>query len=488
MKKRNLLVALLVGAMVLSSLTGCGNTSKEADSPSVASTEKSDTEDVSEDVSGVTTEKETESGSETLGSSDTEVEDSISSEEAEVKGESLTEEGKVKESETENESDVKLGDYSGFTYTREYIAPTEEDLNSTISDILNSNITEEMKDSGTTKAGDTVIVSFTGSVDGEVLEGLSADEERITLGSEEFLKEFEDAIVGHEVGEDFEVSLEFPNDYSEVDVAGKTAVFDVVVNYIVEQSDAPELSDEWVKENSEYKTVKEYKEAMMKNLEAQANEYADSTAVYSLISDLYAVSSAVVSDEEISEKISSQLDMYKSNAEEQGISYEEYVKDMLSYADYESDEEYVKVFEDSIKESVKDEAEKKKILDAFANAEDVDLSDDAYNKYLESEAEMYGYDSKEEFESELESVGYLDGIRVIFEEMQVGKKLMEISEEVKVTEAMPDTETESVTDTEEITEAESDKSTEVTTEAVTESEEEVVLGESEEIDINEVVE
>lgn len=452
---------MMVGAMVVGSLTGCGNeevstgTGKvvETESATKVVTEEASTDEVVvEDVSEVVAEDQ-----------ETESEEAIEEE---------TEESKL------DENGVYLGDYSGFTYSREYTAPTEADVEETIQDILDSNSTREYLEEGTVADGDTVVVSFTGTIDGEVIDGLSGEEEEFTIGEEVFLAEFEDALVGHDVGEEFEITLEFPEDYIEESIAGKTATITTVVNSIAGPVQEVELTDEWVKENSTYSTVDEYKQGIMEELEMQAEEYADSTAVYSLISDLYNVCYAEVSDEEVAEEFEAEVAIYKNEAKELGMTYEEYVKEVQSYVTYDTDEEYVEAFESSIKATVKEDIEKKKILNAFAEKESVDLSDEAYEQYLEREADIYGYESKDEFVAELESIGYDKYIRTIFEELQIGRKLMEISKLVEAEVAEPET-------TEE-TELVSEGATEVA-EDITEVSTEVAEVETEEV-TTEVVE
>lgn len=416
MKKRNLLVYVMVGALAVCSLSGCGNSEKQPEDKIIVSTEaQSDIPDSETSTEEVTSDEDTETDVET---------------------ESETEESKT------DEKGVYLGDYSGFTYTREYEAPTDEDVEETIQEILDSNITRDYFEEGTVADGDTVVVSFTGSIDGDILDGLSGEEEEFTIGEETFSEEFENALIGHEVGEEFEIILEFPEDYEAEDVAGKTAVLNTVVNSIAGPIQEVELNDEWVKDNTDYATVEEYKAAIMTDLELQAEEYADSVAVYSLISDLYDVSHAEVSDDELAEGIEQKLAIYKNAAEDMGMTYEEYVAEMYAYTsgtENDGETDVVEAFEYSLKETVRSDIEKEKILAAFAEKEAVDLGDEAYEAYLEKEASLYGYESKDEFVAELESIGYDVYIRTIFKEIQVGQKLMEISELVDPEVAEPET-------------------------------------------------
>lgn len=520
MKKRNILVGLLVGTMVISSLTGCGSGKKEAT------------------TEATTTESSTEGNSTEAGA-----------EESEENSEDASEESSETDSESDasglDENGVYLGDYSKFTYTREYTAPTDQDVEDTINDVLESNETREYKEEGTVADGDTVVVSFTGSVDGKEMDGLSGEQEELTIGDGTFIADFENALVGHKVGETFNVDVEFPEDYSEEDVAGKTATMSVVVNSIAGPIQKVELTDEWVKDNTDYDTVEDYKAGIMDTLEKQAEEMADSSAIYSLINDLYNVSYAEVSDEEIDAEANKTIDQYKQDAEDMDMTYEDYVKQLQGYdastdteeasesesteaeseletgtevesesesteagSEVESESETstevetetstavdpVESFEQSIRNAARDTIEQEKIIAAFAEKESVDLSDDAFDAYLERQASLYGYESKDEFKEELDAVGYSDYIQDIFKEYQVGKKLMEISKLVTLDVVEAETDTEAIS--EDGTEAETDVSTddtEVATEVASEedttaSDEDVSLSVGDEVSLEETEE
>lgn len=513
MKKRNILVGLLVGTMVISSLTGCGSDKKESTTEATtteASTEES-AKDSTTDVSEGSSEAESESSTSEL-----------------------------------DENGVYLGDYSNFTYTREYTAPTDQDVEDTINDVLESNETREYKEEGTVADGDTVVVSFTGSVDGKEMDGLSGEQEELTIGDGTFIADFENALVGHKVGETFNVDVEFPEDYSEEDVAGKTATMSVVVNSIAGPVQKVELTDEWVKDNTDYDTVEDYKAGIMDTLEKQAEELADSSAIYTLVNDLYNVSYAEVSDEEIDAEANKTIEQYKQDAKDMDMTYEDYVKQLQGYdastdteeasesesteagseaeseskaasevesesesteagSEVESESETstevetetsatvdpVESFEQSIRNAARDTIEQEKIITAFAEKESVDLSDEAFDAYLENQASLYGYDSKDEFKEELDAVGYSDYIQDIFREYQVGKKLMEISKLITLDTVEAETDTEAIS--EDGTEAETDVSTddtEVTTEVASEegttvSDEDVSLSVGDEVSLEE---
>ena len=154
---------------------------------------------------------------------------------------------------------------------------TDDDVEQYIqSQLTSSATTTEVTDRAAQK-GDTVDIAFVGTIDGEAFDGGSSDSYSLELGSGTIIDGFEDSIIGHNVGETFVWDGKFPDDYQSTDLAGKACQFTITVNSISEQN-VPELTDEWVANNSESsKTVKEYKKEIKKTLEDQKQEDYDST-------------------------------------------------------------------------------------------------------------------------------------------------------------------------------------------------------------------
>ena len=169
---------------------------------------------------------------------------------------------------------ITVKQYEGLEVPKvEQSEVTDESVESTINSTLSSKSTsEEIKDRAA-KEGDTVNIDYKGSVDGVEFEGGSATGASLELGSNSFIgangdyKGFEEQIVGHKIGEKFDIEVKFPSDYKNTEMADKVAVFNITLNGISVVT-VPELTDDWVKENSEEsKTVEEYKKEIQKQLD-----------------------------------------------------------------------------------------------------------------------------------------------------------------------------------------------------------------------------
>ena len=167
--------------------------------------------------------------------------------------------------------------FASLTFKRSEIEPTEEELQSEIDSLLSDHATEKQVTDRAAADGDTVNIDYAGSVDGVAFSGGTYSGYSLTLGSGTFIDGFEDQIVGHTPGETFDVTVTFPEGYSDstdsegntVVLSGKKAVFSVTLNYISEKV-LPELTDAWVAENygesDDVHTVEELKALYQKML------------------------------------------------------------------------------------------------------------------------------------------------------------------------------------------------------------------------------
>lgn len=173
-------------------------------------------------------------------------------------------------------------DYADITISADLGQVSDDDINDYIDSNVLSNFatTNEVKDRAAAD-GDTVNIDYVGRIDGVAFDGgdTKGSGADLTLGSGTYIDTFEDQIVGHTPGETFDVTVTFPEDYSNEDLNGKEAVFETTLNYIKE-SVTPELTDDWVKEN--------LGESMSLNSVDELKAFVKSTMLYdNQASDVY---------------------------------------------------------------------------------------------------------------------------------------------------------------------------------------------------------
>lgn len=161
---------------------------------------------------------------------------------------------------------VTLGKYKGVEVAVTTLTVTEEDITNQINEDLAANATQEEVTGRAVETGDTVNIDFEGLLDGVAFDGGTAAGYDLEIGSGSFVPGFEEGLIGAKVGDKLAVDLTFPEDYA-ADLAGKAVVFNVTINSI-SKTVIPELTEDYVTTNTDYKTIDEYKAGVRTELEA----------------------------------------------------------------------------------------------------------------------------------------------------------------------------------------------------------------------------
>lgn len=240
-----------------------------------------------------------------------------------LKLESFDENGLVIVATVESMPDVILGQYKGLVVDR-----CNENLDETRVDKELEQVRERQARFVTVEReaqmGDVVVIDFSGSIDGKKFEGGTAENQRLELGSKTFIDNFEEQVVGMKVGERKDVKVTFPKDYGASELAGKNAVFDVLL-VKVEEKQLPELNDEFAANVSEFETLQEYRDDIRKHLEESLKEHMERHNENNLIEAVVKGSSVEVPEC----LIERQLDMFVRDLETrlsfQGMTLENYL-------------------------------------------------------------------------------------------------------------------------------------------------------------------
>ncbi len=281
---------------------------------------------------------------------------------------------------------VVLGQYTELTVEVEKARITDNDVLTEAEDMFIKTDVVETLTEGVVQEGDTVDISYVGTMNGEEFDGGSGNYD-LKIGSGAFIDGFEEGLIGTEVGETIELNLTFPADYYFEDLAGQDVVFTVTVNGILY---VPEITDEVVEiaTNGEYTSTDSYLAYIRGYLEEDIEDEVHE-AVYE----------AVAAGCEI-EELPQELIDYSMN---EAIAYYEYYAELLSmeYEDFiESYFGSIEEFETDLEDTVKDSVEEELILMAIAETEKLNLTDKEYKEGLEKYASENGYDSGEDIEIE----------------------------------------------------------------------------------------
>ena len=161
--------------------------------------------------------------------------------------------------------EVTLGEYAGLNVTKKVKTVEESQVEAELKRMQDRNgrmLTRE----GAAEDGDTVDIDFEGFVDGTAFEGGKAEHYSLVLGSHSFIPGFEEQVVGHAAGEEFDVNVKFPEEYQASELAGKDATFKIKLHE-VKYKELPNLDDDFAMDVSEYDTLEELKNSIRKGIE-----------------------------------------------------------------------------------------------------------------------------------------------------------------------------------------------------------------------------
>ena len=275
---------------------------------------------------------------------------------------------------------VELGKYKGIKVEPVDTVVTDDEVGEEIKKELNKNSRRVDVTDRVAKNGDIVLIDYSGSVDGEKFDGGTAEDHRLELGSHSFIDTFEDQIEGHNIGDEFDVNVTFPEDYHEKSLEGKQAVFAVKLKGITEKQ-VPELDDDFVSDVSEFDTVEDYKADIKQSLEdkkkAAARRKKEDEAVKALVEDSRMEIPQPMIDTEADQLIQG----YDSRMRSQGLDLKQY----LQYTGMTAEK-----LKDDMKEQAKLNIESRLVLEAVADAEKIEVSDEEIEKEIQEMADNYG--------------------------------------------------------------------------------------------------
>lgn len=278
--------------------------------------------------------------------------------------------------------EINLGDYKSVKVEKEALDVNDEKVNAEI-EIMRSNAgkLKEVADDEAAKDKDVTNINFEGFIDGEAFDGGKAEGFDLTLGSKSFIDTFEDQIIGHKKGDEFDVNVTFPEEYHAENLKGKPAVFKVKVNSIKRKEEA-ELNEDLAKELG-YDSVEDLKAKTKENLIKREetrieNEYRGKVVDAVVDTVNFEIPEAVVERE-----IQFQINRFAQQLQMQGMSLNQY---------FEMTGQDIEKMRESIKESAEKSVKRDLVLTEIAKAENVQATEEEVNAELDRTALMYGMD------------------------------------------------------------------------------------------------
>ena len=289
--------------------------------------------------------------------------------------------------EVETKPHPVLGDYNDLVIEEVSEEVTDEDIKAELDRQLEENARLVEITDRPVKAEDKVNIDFDGYLDGERFEGGKAEDYDLVIGSNTFIQGFEDQIIGHNVGDKFDVNVTFPEDYQAKEFQGKDAKFVVEINSITEKQ-LPELDDEFAKDISEYDSLEELKNNLREKLADDKKEYAQNMRENQAVEALVEKSEVTAPASMVNREIDYELQNLDQRLQGMGLTLSQYI-------------ELTKMDINKIRDQYRAQAEARVkanlVIDEVALKENIEVSDEEKEKELQETAKNYGVEDLEKF-------------------------------------------------------------------------------------------
>lgn len=314
--------------------------------------------------------------------------------------------------------DVELDDYKGLKAEKPTTEVTDEDVQKEIDKLLDRSarfveVEREAEDD------DLVTIDFDGYVDDKPFEGGKGEGYELTLGSGQFIPGFEDQIKGHKAGDEFDVNVKFPDDYTE-ELAGKDATFKVVLHNVKEKQ-LPEFDDDFVTEVSEYDTTDELKQHTREDLQKEKDDAANSEVESQLFEELAKCVKSEIPEVMFEHQIDDSINEFGYQLQSQGIDLQTYLN-------------YTGMKQEDLRESFRSRSESqvkcRLALEKIAKLENIEVSKEDLDQQYKDLAEQYDMDE--------ESVRKILSEEDITKDVQTKKALDIVKDAADITEVTPE--------------------------------------------------
>lgn len=274
--------------------------------------------------------------------------------------------------------EVTLGEYAGLNVTKKVKTVEESQVEAELKRMQDRNgrmLTRE----GAAEDGDTADIDFEGFVDGTAFEGGKAEHYSLVLGSHSFIPGFEEQVVGHAAGEEFDVNVKFPEEYQASELAGKDATFKIKLHE-VKYKELPNLDDDFAMDVSEYDTLEELKNSIRKGIEDNNEKMADQQVENDLIEMVVNNMTAEIPQAMYDERIEELVQDFQYRISQQGLKLEQY----LQYMGMNMDQ-----FKAQFAEQAEKQVKMRLAMEAIVAKEGITASDEEFDKEVQRIADAY---------------------------------------------------------------------------------------------------
>ncbi|MEE1227743.1 MAG: trigger factor [Lachnospiraceae bacterium] len=279
--------------------------------------------------------------------------------------------------------EVTLGDYKGLEAEKAVVEVTDDEVEAELKKAQEKNAREVTIEDRPVQNGDIITLNYAGTIDGVPFDGGTADNQSLEIGSHSFIDTFEDQLVGLSIGDEKDVEVTFPENYSAKELAGKPAVFHAKVLGIKEKQ-LPELDDDFVQDTTEFDTLDEYKADIKKNLTNDKEEKAKVDLENKLVELAVENAEMDIPQAMIDTEVDQMVQEFQQQIMYSGLSFDQYLQ-------------YTGQDREALEERMQPDAEKRiknsLVLDAIAKAESIEAADEDLEEEFKKMGEQYQMDA-----------------------------------------------------------------------------------------------
>ena len=280
---------------------------------------------------------------------------------------------------------VKLADCKGIKVTKKVEPVTDEMVDHEIEHMRERNSRSISVDDRPAQDGDDVVIDFDGYKDGTPFEGGKAEKYTLKLGSGQFIPDFEEQVVGHSVGDEFDINVTFPEDYHAKELAGAPVVFKIKLHEI-RYSEIPSLDDDFVKDTTDFETVDELKADTRKHLEEHAEEHADADVETAILEGIIERLEGEIPDVMYENKVNEMVEDLAHRLSHQGLDLSTYLQ-------------FTGMTEESLRTAYREQAEKqvklRLALEQYVADNSVEPTEEDVEEEYKKIAEQYNMPAEE---------------------------------------------------------------------------------------------
>ena len=275
--------------------------------------------------------------------------------------------------------DVKLGEYKGIEVAKQVVEVTDAEVDAEVDKLRDQNARSITIEDQPVQDKDIIKLDYEGSVDGVPFDGGKAEDAELVIGSHTFIDNFEEQLIGMNIGDEKEINVTFPEEYHAENLKGKAAVFKCKINAIT-RKELPEADDEFAQEVSEFDTLAEFKEDMKKKLVESKQKETDRIIEDEAIEKLIQSSEMDVPDGMVDNEARHLAEDFAQRIQGQGMPFEQYLK----YTGMDA-----KMFINQMKPQALKRIQSRLVLEAVVKAENIEITPEEVDMEFTTLSEQY---------------------------------------------------------------------------------------------------